>query len=222
MKFELTEARILDRRKRFLADVEFEDGSRAVAHLANTGRMTNCWTPGAPVRLSHSDNPKRKLAWSVEQVRMDDWICVNTARPNRLVEEALLEGRLPELHFDELQREVRFPDEGRVDFLLDQRVWLEVKNATLLEQGRVLFPDTVTERGLKHLLALQRRVEAGDRAILLLHVGHAGATSVAPAHGIDPAWSSFLLDSDIEVLAYGVHLAADEMRLAARLPFERR
>ena len=89
MEFELVEGRILDRRKRFLADVELPDGTQVVAHLANTGRMTNCWEPGAPCRLSHSNDPKRKLAWSVEQIRMTDWICVNTARPNRIVQEAL-------------------------------------------------------------------------------------------------------------------------------------
>lgn len=220
MNLALVEGRIWDRRKRFLADVELPTGERVVAHLANTGRMTNCWAPGAPCRLSFHDVPSRKLKWSVEQVFLDGWIVVNTARPNQLVHEALLERRIPELAHGELRREVPFPDGGRVDFLLDGRVWLEVKNATMLQgEGRVVFPDTVTERGLRHLESLQARIDAGDRGVLLLHVGRTAATRVAPAFELDPAWSEALLASDIEVLAYGVSLSATAMTLGSRLRF---
>ena len=71
MDLSLTEAVLLDRRQRFLADVELADGTRTVAHLANTGRMTNCWAPGARCRLSHSDNPARKLAWELYEAGVD-------------------------------------------------------------------------------------------------------------------------------------------------------
>lgn len=221
MQLEMVEGRILDRRKRFLADVELPDGTHTVAHLANTGRMTGCWRPGARCRLTHSDDPKRKLAWSVEQIDVDGWICVNTARPNRMVEEALRQGRIPELPFEKLKREARFPDEGRVDFLLDDSTWVEVKNATLLRGTRAVFPDTVTRRGLRHVQALQARIDAGHRAVLLLCVGHSQARSVAPAWDLDPDWARALERSSIEVLAYGVELTDRSMRLGERLPFER-
>lgn len=220
MKLAMVEGRILDRRKRFLADVELPDGERVVAHLANTGKMTGCWAPGAACRLSHHPGRGRKLPWSVEQIHVDGWILVNSARPNQLVEEALVNGRIPELDHGLLRREVRYPDgEGRVDFLLDAHTWVEVKNATLMRDGQVVFPDTVTARGLKHLHALQARVDAGERGVLLLHVGHAEGTRVGPAADLDPAWAGFLARSSIEVLAYGVQLDADGMSLAGRVPF---
>lgn len=219
MQLEMVEGRILDRRKRFLADVELPGGERVVAHLANTGKMTGCWEPGAPCRLSHHPGRGRKLPWSVEQIHVGGWILVNSARPNQLVHEALLAGTLAELPFDHLRREAPFPDGGRVDFLLDGSCWVEVKNATLKRGQGVVFPDTVTARGLAHLEALQARIDAGDRGVLLLHVGHEHGASVAPARDLDPAWASFLGASSIEVLAYRVRLTADVMELTERVPF---
>lgn len=217
----MVEGRILDRRKRFLADVELPGGERVVAHLANTGKMTGCWEPGARCRLSHHPGKGRKLPWSVEQIHVEGWILVNSARPNELVHEALLAGRIAELRFSDLRREAPFPDGGRVDFLLDGRTWVEVKNATLRRGSGVVFPDTVTERGLKHLQALQSRIDAGDRGVLLLHVGHERADSVAAADDLDPAWASFLRTSSIEVLAYRVQLSERWMELVESVPFSR-
>ena len=60
---ELTRGYILRRYQRFLADVELANGELVTAHCPNTGSMRSCWEPGAPVELSHSSDPKRKLAW---------------------------------------------------------------------------------------------------------------------------------------------------------------
>ncbi len=122
----LTNGRILSRYKRFLADVELGDGSQVTAHCPNTGRMTGCWAPGAPVQLSFSDNPKRKLAWTLERVDMGaGWVGVNTARTNSVVAEAITEGRVLALSgYQRLQREVRFDVPGhpasRLDLLLSE------------------------------------------------------------------------------------------------------
>jgi len=220
----LVPATLLRRYKRFFADVRLGDGTEVTAHLANTGRMTGCWEEGAPCRLSHSDNPKRKLAWSVEQTCIDGgWILVNTARPNRIVEEALLDGRISEVGpFEVLKREARFEDGGRADFLLDDRVWIEVKNATLRDGDTVWFPDTVTTRGAKHLRTLTERVERGERAILLLHVGVEGGDEVRVAKHLDPAFAEALdtaQGAGLEVLAYRVELSETEARLGQRVRF---
>ena len=66
----LIDGRILRRYQRFLADVTLADGTLVTAHVPNTGRMTGCWAPGAPVQLSHSDAPRRRLAWTLERVDM--------------------------------------------------------------------------------------------------------------------------------------------------------
>ena len=86
----LVAGRLVRRYKRFLADIELEDGSLVTAHTPNTGSMQQCAVPGQQVLLSKSDNPKRKLAWSWELVRVNDhWVDINTHRANRVVEEAL-------------------------------------------------------------------------------------------------------------------------------------
>ena len=57
---------LIKRYKRFLADVELEDGSIVTAHSANTDSMTGCSTPGSKVWLSDSKSETRKdpsLRW---------------------------------------------------------------------------------------------------------------------------------------------------------------
>src|SRR3546814_18181315 len=64
----LLPGRLLRRYKRFLADVVLENGTEVVAHCANPGSMLCLAEPGAPVWLSKSDNPKRKMRYSWELV----------------------------------------------------------------------------------------------------------------------------------------------------------
>lgn len=95
----LKSARLLQRYKRFLADVRLNDGTEMTMHCANTGAMTGCATPGDTVWYSTSDNIKRKYAhsWELTQTQQDHWICVNTMRANTLVQEAIEAGRINEL-----------------------------------------------------------------------------------------------------------------------------
>ena len=122
----LTNGAILRRYKRFLADVELEDGTLVTAHCPNTGAMTSCWEPGAPIQLSHSDNPRRKLAWTLERVDMGQgWIGVNTMRTNPVIAEAIESGVIPSLAgYGVLRREERLEPSkhprSRVDIHLSE------------------------------------------------------------------------------------------------------
>ena len=206
----------LNRRyKRFLADISFEDGSQATAHCANTGAMTGCWEPGAPAEVSYSENPKRKLKWSLERVEMDgSWVGVNTSRTNAIIAEGIRQGSISGLSRDkELKREPAVPVEGfgksRLDILLtgskEPDIYIEVKNATLLgkDNRTILFPDAVTERGKKHLEILQGIVQMGHRGVLLFALNHQRGEAFAPASHIDPAYCEQLTTaraSGVEVL----------------------
>lgn len=118
----LQKGTLLKRYKRFLADVTLEDGSVITMHCANTGAMTGCAEPGSTVWFSTSDNPKRKYAhsWELTQTQAGHWICVNTARANALVVEAILAGEIPQLRgYDALSTEVKYGHENsRIDILL--------------------------------------------------------------------------------------------------------
>ena len=223
---------ILDRYKRFLADVELEDGRRVVAHVPNTGRMTGCWAPGAPVQLSHSDNPRRKLAWTLERVDMGGgWIGVNTVRVNAVVAEGIVEGRVPSLAgYRKLRREVTpadIPGSSRLDLLLEdgpaQPAYVEVKNTTLLLDDALCFPDAVTERGRRHLLELARLRSAGFRSVILYALNRPEGCCFRPAEKVDPAYAATLrqvVGQGVEVVALRLQHTATGIEAAGLVPLE--
>lgn len=221
----LEEGRLLQRYKRFLADIETASGERLTIHCPNTGSMFNCMMPGGRVWFSRSSDPKRKLpgTWEISETPQGRLACVNTGRANKLVEEALLAGVISELNgFTALKREVAYGQENsRVDFRLDYPqgpLFLEVKSVTLgFDDSPVAaFPDAVTQRGAKHLRELAALAREGVRAVLLYCVNLTGIEAVRPAEEIDATYAAALKDAvaaGVEVLAYGVHLDAEEVRI---------
>ena len=220
---------LIKRYKRFLVDVELEDGSVVTAHCPNSGSMKGCNLPGAPVMLSLSPNLNRKLAHTWELVQVDGyWVGLNTMLPNRLAEEAILEGTISELQgYQRLRREVPYGSErSRIDLLLEdeqRRCFVEVKNVTLVEVGLALFPDAVTERGQKHLRELMEVVRNGDRGVILFTVQRGDGAAVAPADAIDPVYGRLLREAvahGVEALAYRALVTPHEIRLTEPLPVE--
>jgi sugar fermentation stimulation protein A len=213
----LVNGRILQRYKRFLADVELEEGRRVTAHVPNTGRMTGCWAPGAPVQLSYSDNPRRKLAWTLERVDMGaGWIGVNTHRVNQVVAEGITEGKVPGLTgYRRLYREVtpgELPGSSRLDLMLDEGpdepVFVEVKNVTLLIGDALCFPDAVTVRGRRHLLELAALRTLGYRAVILFALNRPEGSCFRAAAEIDSRYAGTLK----EVAGKGVEVIALRLR----------
>lgn len=236
MKLEppLQTARLLRRYKRFLADVELSGGETITVHCPNTGAMLGCSEPGSEVWISASGNHKRKYRHTLEVVCTPlGRVGVNTARANRLVEEALLGGRVESLaDYRQVQREVAIPNErGRFDFLLSapgRRCFVEVKSLTLgYEDGRGAFPDAVSERAVRHVHALVSTLaagqESGERAVLLFCVQHTGIRRATTADEIHPAYGDALraaVARGVEVYAYGCEIERDEIVLAGRMPVE--
>jgi len=222
----LIAGRLIKRYKRFLADVELEDGSVVTAHCPNSGSMKGCALTGSPVFLSRSSNPNRKLPFTWELVFADrQWVGINTGLPNRLVREAIEEGDVEELQgYASIRSEVPYGDHSRIDLLLEGgqgRCFVEVKNVTMVEQGRALFPDAVTTRGQKHLKELMRVVQEGDRGVIFFTVQRGDGESVSPADAIDPEYGRLLrlaMDNGVEAFAYQALVAPEEIRLTKRLP----
>ncbi len=227
MQFEvpLEKGRLVERYKRFFADIECADGSLLTAHCPNTGSMLNCLQQGSAAWFVRNDDPKRKLKATLEilQTPHGRLACVNTGRANALIEEALRAGVVTELQgFERLRREVRYGEENsRADFCLEfaeQQVFVEVKSVTLgfADSDVAAFPDAVTERGTKHLRELTRLAQAGQRTVLLYCVNLTGITAVRAAVEIDPAYAAALAEAKtagVEVLAYGVDIEPAENRI---------
>lgn len=226
---ELEQGRLLIRYKRFLADIETSSGEKLTIHCPNTGSMFNCMAPGGRIWFSRSNDPKRKLpgTWEISETPQGRFACVNTGRANHLVEEALLAGVITELNgFTGLKREVAYGQENsRVDFRLDYPsgpAFVEVKSVTLgFDDSRIAaFPDAVTQRGARHLRELASLAREGVRAVLLYCVNLTGIDAVRPAEEIDPAYAAALsvaVAAGVQVLAYGVQLTPDEVRIDRRL-----
>ena len=231
MKFApaLEEGRLLRRYKRFLADIETTHGELLTIHCPNTGSMLNCMSEGCRVWFSRSNDPKRKLpgTWEIAETPQGRLACVNTARANALVEEALQAGVITELAgFDAFKREVAYGlENSRADFRLDFRAgpaFVEVKSVTLGFDGTPVaaFPDAVTQRGNKHLRELAALARQGVRAVQLYCVNLSGIEAVRAADEIDSAYAAALREAvaaGVEVLAYGVELTPDEVRVCRRL-----
>ncbi|MDX2351754.1 DNA/RNA nuclease SfsA [Stutzerimonas xanthomarina] len=226
----LEQGRLVRRYKRFLADVVTDAGDELCIHCPNTGSMLNCMGEGARVWFQRNSDPKRKLpgTWELVETPQGRLACVNTARANRLVEEALLAGVIGELNgFTALKREVAYGlENSRVDFRLDYPTgpaFVEVKSVTLgfADTAVAAFPDAVTDRGARHLRELAVLARQGLRAVQLYCVNLTGIEAVRPAGEIDPRYAAALRDAveaGVEVLAYGVELSPEEIRLVRPLP----
>lgn len=225
-----TEARLLRRYKRFLADVEFPDGRRLTVHCPNTGSMLGCAEPGMRVWLSRASNAQRKYAWTWEQVEALPGVSVgiHTGRTNSLVREAIMGGRIPEMAgYSSLKGEVKAGEGFRVDFLLTGRrhkpdCYLEVKNVTAaVQDGVALFPDAVSARASRHLRELMVRVKAGQRAVLCFCVQRDDVVEVRPADAIDPVYGRTLREAEVagvELLAYAARVSPVETTLYRAVP----
>ena len=227
----LQSATLIQRYKRFLADVVTPAGEILTLHCPNTGAMTGCATPGDTVWYSTSENTKRKYAhtWELTQTQSDAWICVNTLRANMLVKEALMADRLPTLTgYSALKSEVKYGSEqSRIDFMLQaegrRNCYIEVKSVTLADKAQGYFPDAVTLRGQKHLRELMSVAAAGERAVLLFAVLHSAIARFSPARHIDAKYAQLLSEAQrqgVEILIYKAELSAENMSLTMSLSAE--
>ncbi len=179
--------------KRFLADVELADGKIITVHCANPGSMRGLTQPGIRAWISDSQNPKRKLQYSLELVEVDETLVgINTSHPNRLAREAIENGLIPALaKFDRLRTEVKYGTNSRIDILLETDgkpdTYVEVKNVHFIRTpGINEFPDSVTARGAKHLYELANEVDRGNRAAMVYIIQRYDGNCLRFASDLDP------------------------------------
>ncbi|MFW6401326.1 MAG: DNA/RNA nuclease SfsA [Desulfohalobiaceae bacterium] len=224
---QLTSARLLGRPNRFTAQVALKDGSTALAHCPNTGSMLGCSQPGQPVCLSKANNPRRKLSYTWELIRMPaSWVGVNTMLANRIVLEALQGKMIPELaSYSKIRQEVKTTAGSRIDFLLQEtdqvRCYLEVKSCTWTRGSTAFFPDAPTSRGQKHLALLRDLQAQGYKTAILYLIQRQDARDFSPARDVDPKYASLLQQArqaGTMILAYDVHLDPGEITLNKSIP----
>ena len=237
----LREGILIKRYKRFLADVELDDGEIVTAHCANTGPMKGVLWPGGRVRLKYSPSPKRKLDWSWEQAEVPShyepkkcWVGVNTSLPNKLIRHLIeahgLENQLGPI--SSIHPEVVYGLEGksRIDLLLNpdsrnqdkRKIFVEIKNTTWCEKSLALFPDTVTKRGQKHLRELMS-LYPNSRAVLIPCISRSDIELFAPGDLADPLYGKLFRESlgkGVEVIPCAFGFYIDHITWEGIKPFQ--
>lgn len=231
MNFEpqLVPALLHRRYKRFLADVELEDGTTLTVHCPNTGSMKGCVVAGSRCWISDSGNAKRKYrhTWELATTESGHLAGINTGRANKLVVEAITSGVAREFSgFDQMKTERRYGSENsRIDVWLrhgDLETFIEVKSVTLADVGGCgLFPDAVSDRASRHVRELIAAKRDGHRAVMFFCIQHTGIEVVSPADQIDPAYGIILREAaeqGVEAIAYRAEISEKEIALVKQIP----
>lgn len=224
----LVPARLIRRYKRFLADVQLEDGREVTAHCANPGSMMGLAEPGMKIWVEPNDDPKKKLkyGWRLVDHENGHFTGVDTSVPNRALKAALMAGEVPELaEYPTVLPEQKYGEKSRIDFLLKgdglRDAYVEVKSVTLSRQaGLAEFPDSVTARGTKHLGELAAMVDQGHRAMMLYLVQRTDCDRMTLAGDIDPAYTAAFQtarSAGVEVLCYDTRISPKGVELGRPL-----
>jgi len=224
-KSRLIRGTLIQRYKRFLADVRLANGEVVTAHCTNTGSMMGCKEPGSVVYISRSDNLNRKLLYTWELINANNtWVGINTMHPNRLVPEAVEAGVIAELiGYPTIRREVKVSAHSRLDLCLEGangNCFVEVKNVTLAVNGTAAFPDAVSERGTKHLKELMRLRRQGHRAAIVFVIQRGDCEYFRPADEIDQEYGRWLrraINAGVEALPYRAKVTPKEILLTEKI-----
>jgi sugar fermentation stimulation protein A len=230
----LVSGRLVQRYKRFLADVILDTGEAVTATCPNTGSMMGLVAPGSRVWLSTSDSPTRKYRHTWEMVEADlgkgpHLVGINTNHPNKLVAEAIAAGKVKGLgDYPLLRREVKYGKNSRIDILLECAAkglcYVEVKNVHMMRKaGLAEFPDSVTERGAKHLVEMSDMVRAGHRAMMVYLIQRPDAKSLEFAGDVDPKYvAAFKLAAaaGVEAIALRCRVSPEEIAVEKAVPIK--
>lgn len=225
---------LVQRYKRFLADVRLDSGDTVTATCPNTGSMMGLKEPGQRVWLSTSDSPTRKYKHTWEMVETDlgagpTLVGINTGHPNKLVAEAVEAKRIKELAgYASLRREVKYGRNSRIDLLLEDPAkglcYVEIKNVHMMRKaGFAEFPDSVTERGAKHLAEMSDMVRAGHRAVMVFLIQRGDAKSLTLARDVDPGYGAAFdaaKAAGVETIAVRCKLSAQAITVDKTIPFK--
>jgi len=227
MKFtnSLIKGKLIKRYKRFFTDIELDE-EIVTAHCPNTGSMKGLLDEGNEVYISKSDNPKRKLKYTLEIIKVKKKLVgVNTHFANKIAFHGLSNNLVKEVaNNDSIKPEVFFDKETRFDFLVEkdkQKIFVEVKNVTLFrEQKTAEFPDAVTTRGTKHLKTLVEAIKKGYKSYLLFLVQIQSVENFKIAKDIDEEYYEnylFAKKAGLNVLAYRCDISSKQIKIEKKI-----
>lgn len=216
----IVEAEFVKRPNRFQGYVLL-DGNEILTHVPNTGRCKEILIPGCIVQLREELNPNRKTPYSLIAAYKDGkLINIDSQIPNKVVEEALINGKIDKLKsYTKVLREKTFGN-SRFDFKLEnedgQLYYLEVKGVTLEEDQWSRFPDAPTDRGRKHILELIEVVEQGMGAGIIFLIQMEDVKKFSPNDTTDPKFGEALRlakSKGVDIFAYNCSVDSEGIEI---------
>ncbi len=210
----------LNRPNRFEALVKVDFGIE-LAHVPNTGRMSELLHEGCEVILLKSNNPNRKTRYTLFFVKKyGHLICINSVLANDVFEDAIKSGNINWVTGN-VKREVVYHS-SRIDFFIDgnEKTFIEIKCGTYEENGVVMFPDAPTERGRKHIDELKSAMNEGYRAAIVIIAFMDYVKEFTPNYKIDNLFGEKLrsaFDLGIVVKAYNCKIGLKEISIKDEL-----
>ena len=224
MKFEnkLISGLFVKRYKRFFVDVKVKN-KIITAHCPNTGSMNGLLDKNNKVWLSKSNNPNRKLKYTLEIIEVNQSkVGVNTHSTNKIVLHALQNNLIDEFpNILEIKPETKFGTNTRFDFLVlnkkKDKFFIEVKNVTLSRKRELAeFPDAVTSRGLKHINQLVKASKKDYKIYILYLIQRDDCKSFTLAKDIDPDYTEALtkaVKNKLKILCYDCKFSLKGIKL---------
>jgi sugar fermentation stimulation protein A len=222
----LIHGNLIRRYKRFLADIELDNGQIVTAHCTNSGSMKSCLEEGAEVYVSPVHDPARKTRFTWEMILINgQWVGINTSQPNKIVPLFMQQDIIPGLEgYTDIKAEVKYQD-SRLDLFAirhpGQACFVEIKNVTLKDGPLALFPDSVTLRGQKHLQTLMQLKEKGFRAVMVYVIQRMDVEAFAPAAAIDKEYALLFEKArrkGVEMIPVQVSVSPEGIRYERILP----
>ena len=223
----LKTAIFLRRPQRFLAEIELSSGLKELVYCPNPGAMTGLLKAGSKAMLSESSDKKRKRRYTLQAIEIGEhWVGTNTHLSNQIVEKALALKLIPKLEpHNSFAKELTIKPGFRVDFKLlgdNNDCLLEVKSATILNNGVARFPDSLTPRAVKQVNNLATLAKEGNRAVLLFLVQRADATGFVVSKSYDQAFADAFdqaIKSGMEIISLAVPVSPDGFGYPRELPY---
>ncbi len=219
---------LIKRYKRFFVDIKIGNNT-VIAHCPNTGSMLGLLKPGNKVWLSKSDDPKRKLKYTLQIIKdKNSKVGVNTHLTNKIVLNALNNKVIKNFkNIDTVKQEIKFGKNTRFDFLVlegSKKSFIEVKNVTLSRQKKLAeFPDAVTSRGLKHIQELLKAKKKGYKIYLLFVIQRDDCDKFELAKDLDPKYCELLtkaVKKKLNILCYDCKFFAKGIKLNRKIKFK--
>ncbi len=220
-KNKLISGLFIKRYKRFFTDIKINNQT-ITAHCPNTGSMHGLLKKGNKVWVSKSNNPNRKLKYTLEIIEVgSSKVGVNTHSTNKIVYHALQNNLIKEFkNTFEIKPETNFGANTRFDFLIlnkKNKCFIEVKNVTLSRKvGVAEFPDSVTARGLKHINELIKASKKNYKIYILYLIQRNDCKTFSIAKDIDPDYAcaiSKAVKNKLNILCYDCKFSLKGIKL---------